>query len=1201
MRALGLLADLFRAAGRPFGMLTWVLALVALAIWLIGPLIAVEDFRPLASPVLRVAIVLALLALWAVVMLVRRARGKAGDRTLADAALREQEEKQAAARRVQVTAQARLALFGESARGALRLASGAGRWRRFRAGRALPRYLVIGAGGSGKSALLLNMGLSVQGDSLRDADDEEAAQFLVAEQGLFIEIAAWGLRQAQEHERLVWLGMLDFIRRRRPTQPLNGVLLTVDAGELLAMPPDRVESFSSVLRRRLDEIDKRLRTRPPVYLVLTKLDLLVGFEPFLESLSAAEKDEAFGLPLWSPGIAATPQQRLAAGFDAIMERLKARQMRRLQEEADERLRPRIHEFPAQFALLQTQLATLVGTLSAQSRFGAAPLLRGAFFTSALQTGLRRDVLPTALADGFAMRPAALAGKRMAGALHARPLFLRGLLDRVILTESGMAGRSRGAAAVQAVRGLALNIAAGIAIFAAALLLWFGYSEGRAYTARLADAVANAESRLAMLTDGGGSAPAFPATLRALDALAGLAQEAPARATLGLYSPAPARKAGEAAYRRGLETLLQPYVAGYLEAGLDAETLDAATRFDLLKLYLMLGGVRPLEPEAARLAAPAFAAALLPGADPQESRARLAAHLGALAAIDLPEQPLNAALVDRARARIADTGLAKLAYDKLAEGAAAQALPVWRPVDNMGTQGPQVLARVSGASLWDGIAGLHTRQGYRSVVLPQAGRIAEAMASELWVMGQEPEGTGIDQIETARQTARIRDGMLDLYGVATIRRWDSLLADLAAAPVASAGEAAALVTTLTGAPSPIAELLAAIAIETDFRRDDPATGALLAKSGLADAETLAAAAPRRVVDAGRSISDHYARLAAATGAGKRAGGQAGEKGEQPAGQSRVDALLAAFQPLYGQLNLVASGGDILSLGTKPQDTLADIDRMIQELPEALHPFFRRLVVELAGVAGVSSRDRLADIWDTTVLPQCRMVVTGHYPFDPRSKADAPLADFAAVFGPQGAIAVFRDGYLKPFIDTSARPWRWRGPQDGASRQVGLGLGDEVLAAFERADAISKAYFAESGAPGVTLQITPLGLDGAASAFQFDSGGPVYTYAHGPAVPGAVTWPPQQAGAPAGLSVTPEVAGERSIILRQGPWALFRLLQAGRRINADRTGPGVTDLAFAVGRRAVRLEFTAPAFADPVSGGLLAGFACPHLGARQSADL
>ncbi|MGN6468872.1 MAG: type VI secretion system membrane subunit TssM [Rhizobiaceae bacterium] len=1164
----------FERAFRPFGIVTIVAALLALLVFFLGPLLAVGDMRPLAPAAVRLAILLVIALAWGIAGLLLRGRRDAQGGA-EDTERRERDEKKTAARREQAAANEEFALFADSARRARRVLAES-RWLNPFGGerRSLPRYLVVGPKESGKTTLLRNAGLSIADEGAAPAAAPPPADLMLSEHGVFIELASPYLQQAEETQKAVWRRMLTYIRHWRPTQPLSGILVTLDAGALAGALPDKAEALGTLLRKRLDEIAERLRARPPVYLVLTKLDLLVGFEEFFDSLNMDERDARLGFQISTPNDGAgSAVERFSAGFEDTLDRLSGQQLRRLQEETDERLRLRVFEFPGQFALLKSRLMPLVEQISAPSRFGAAPLLRGVFFASALQTGLSRDALQGAMAPLFAFRPDAVALKDRRAALHSRPFFLRGL-QQTVLAEAGMAGFSRSAAAARRVEAISLNLLVALAIVAFGVVWWLSFSSGRAYTARLSDEIGTARAALTAIDDRANAAPDFARAATALDSLAALEKERPDWVTLGLYSSAPATAAARKTYDLGLKNLFLPYVLSYAHSALDAPALDVVSRFRLLKYYLMLGGVRPVDPAVAAAIAPGFADAMAPGDG--EQAARMRAHLVALASVDLSKQKLDKALVDRARGRIGEAGLAELGYDMLQSRPDVQSLPPWRPVDHMGTEGPQALARVSGTSLWNGIPGLYTLDGYRSWMMPHSQEVSTRIADDLWVMGEQGS-----KLDTRQQAGRIREGMLELYAVGYNREWDSLLADLTIAPTADAGQAAKLVSILTAAPSPIDELLTAIAEQTNLAG---ASGALsMAESALASRVPLYPAMPRKVANVESRVTEHFAQFAAAVGASRKPA----EK-DKPAAPAEVDVVLAALKPLYSDLNLIATGGDILKLGNKPQDTLDQLDEMTRKLPDQLRPFFQRIVFRMAAVTGAGARARLADIWSSTVLPACRSLVSGHYPFDPKSELEASTNDFAAVFGPKGAITAFRDGYLTPFIDTSASPWKWR-----SGNTIGLGLDDSVLSPFERASEISATYFDAGGNPGVTFTVTPMGLDGAANAAQFEHNGQTDIYDHGPAAISTVAWPAPAKDSEIALSVTPEIAGQKNIILWQGPWALFRLLDAGREADAGKKEPGEETLRFAVGSRWVKLKFAAPSARAIIKGDLLRGFACPHL--------
>lgn len=1162
------LRRLGRALTTSAALLTIAALVLALLVWFVGPLIAFGELRPLGPASTRLAVLLVIVLAWGVAGYFIRVRRASEDQALLAALRRQQEEAQQAEDAGKAAAEAQFAAFREAARGAMRLARG-GRFGLFGGDRyRLPWYLLLGAEGAGKTAIVLNSGL-VLPYRAEDAPGV-AADFHLADQAVLVEIDGRFLEQSEQPVTALWLRMLDHLRRLRPQQPANGIIVAVSAGELMAMTPEALLDFSSTVRRRLDEAASRLRTRAPIYLVVTKLDLLVGFEEFFEAMSADERAMVLGLPLDGAGAAGgTSAERFAQGFADLVERLSDQLLFRLQEEPDMERRRRLFEFPSHFAAMRAALEPFVAYIAAQHRFDAAPQVRGLFFASATQAGPSVDALTPQLAGSFAQQPRNLALRHDGAQTRGRPYFLRGLIRDVVVPEASLGGLTRPAAMVVRARGIAANVLLTVAAFALIALWWLSFSEGRAYTARLADGIEEARASIAAAAPEGQAAPGFEPVLGVLDDLRALAQERPQRAAFGLYGTASVERAARETYDRAVGGMLLPYVWRYLRDDIADPQVAAATRFHQLKLYLMLVGERPVEPQAAALLGPDFSARWLPYDRSEEIDAKVSGHMAELASIEMPPLLHDLPLVDRSRALISDYTLARLAYDTLSALPEVRQLPVWRPVDHMGLTGPQALARVSGASLWDGIAGLYTNDGFFGTGLPATGTVANALAADLWVMGV-PDG----RAEREREAQRIRDGMLDLYRVDYIRVWDSLLSDLAMAEGADAGEVARAMALIIGNPSPVKELTAAIAAETDLSARQGALGALTgAVSDQAGRIAGSVLAPQRVVDVGAAVSEHFRTFREAVVAAE---GQ----------QAKIDAMLAGLEPLYRQINHVATGGDVLELGTEPQTVLGQLGEQAAALPETLQPLFRRILAQAAAVTGGSSRERLSQIWSTTVLPACQATTDGRYPFEPRSGDDASIADFASVFGPTGLIAGFRNDYLRPFIDTAASPWRWRPGQ-----QAGPGFGGEVLAAFELADRITTAYFGDSETPSVEFTVEPVRLDAKARAFQFDIGGPTLVYTHGPPSPAPFRWPPERVDADASLSVTPEIQGERNILRRQGPWALFRLFDMGRITRPDATD--VVPYTFMVGSRQVALNVTAPATRNPFARDILSDFRCPEL--------
>ena len=79
----------------------------------------------------------------------------------------------------------------------------------------------------------------------------------------------------------------------------------------------------------------------------------------------------------------------------------------------------------------------------------------------------------------------------------------------------------------------------------------------------------------------------------------------------------------------------------------------------------------------------------------------------------------------------------------------------------------------------------------------------------------------------------------------------------------------------------------------------------------------------------------------------------------------------------------------------------------------------------------------------------------------------------------------------------------------------------------------------------------------------------------------------------LANSDQEAGQKNIILWQGPWALFHLLDAGRDVDPDKKEATEATLRFTIGSRHAKLKFSAPSARTIIGGDLLHGFECPRL--------
>ena len=98
----------------------------------------------------------------------------------------------------------------------------------------------------------------------------------------------------EEIDKGAWTGFLRLLKKYRPRRPINGVMVTISASELLEQNGAELESYASALRSRIQELHEQLGIRFPVYVLVTKADLLPGFMEFFGEFGREERAQDWG-------------------------------------------------------------------------------------------------------------------------------------------------------------------------------------------------------------------------------------------------------------------------------------------------------------------------------------------------------------------------------------------------------------------------------------------------------------------------------------------------------------------------------------------------------------------------------------------------------------------------------------------------------------------------------------------------------------------------------------------------------------------------------------------------------------------------------------------------------------------------------------------------------------------------------------------
>ena len=1003
-----------------------------------------------------------------------------------------------------------------------------------------PWYAIIGPPGAGKTTALLNAGLefplagALGPGAVSGVGGTRLCEWWFTKDAVLIDTAGRYTTQDsnQAVDRAGWQAFLALLRRTRPKQPLNGVLVAIAMDDVAAETPAAQAAHAAAIRSRIDELEETLGLRLPVYALLTKADLLVGFTEFFDDLDRPGREQVWGATFPLDG---APD--FAKAFRTLLERLDRRVFARLNDETNGDRRALIAGFPAQFASVLGPVQSFLAAAFAPGAGGRAPLLRGVYLTSGTQEGTPIDRLTGALSRAFGLDQKRAAKLRPEA---GRAYFLADLLRTVVFREAMLVTHRPGAAR----RRLVLRTAG----FTACVLLAVAGSGFLLFErASSVAAIDQAQAALAGQAQRAQALPLDPVSdadvlylLPWLDAARTAASAPPARPDMLRFAQDTKLAAGEAAaYRHALDNALFPRLVWRAETQMRGAIGQTDALYEATRIYLMLGGGGPLDRDLVREWFVRDWEQTLPGEAEAGNRASLGRHLSALLDGSLPGIALDGPLVAQARTTIGRVPLAQRAWSRLKPVAAARNLAPWRPSDALGAAGVRVFLRLSGKGLEEGIPGLYTVDGLRDAILPALARAAEEAAGESWVLG-EP----IDPAGPQRRT--LEGDIVALYGAEYAAAWDGLLKDLDLAPLRSLTQAAQDLYILASSHSPLRSVLEA------------------AGKQLAPAASLPAGSPARERLA--ALDDRYKPLRALFGTG---------------GAAPIDQVMRPLGDLQQQLAKQAA-----STAKAPPPAAAD-DPAVALRTEAARqpqPLARWLVAMATGGAALRDggpRGAMISAWNAGGGPGalCPAIIADKFPFAAAATADASIEDFTKLLGPGGAIDAFFNAQLKPYVDMSGKPWKLQ-QVDGVSAP----LTASDLAQFQRAAAIRDLFFPSGSAqPLVRFDVTAGALDPQVTAVRLELGsGIVAASREAPGRPAALTWPGRPPAPAARLTIT---AAAPVQLDTAGPWAVFRL-RAGARATAsgDRTS-----LLFTASDRQARFDLRANP--NPFTSTLLTELRCP----------
>ncbi|MGK2890071.1 type VI secretion system membrane subunit TssM [Klebsiella michiganensis] len=1036
---------------------------------------------------------------------------------------------------------------------------------------AKPWYLMLGLPGSGKSSLLqracppnklnarLHHDLQAQRDGQKlDCWLGEGAVIVDPDGALLHQTGQATAQDGERHTRL-WRHLLTWLKTHRRRQPLNGIVLTLDLGELSRMGTSAREASAQLLRTRLMDIADELHTRLPVYVVLTHVDLLQGAGDFFRQLDTQTRQSILGVS-FSPEKTGESSWagELETFWDLWLSQLNAALTGTM-------LHPPVQTTPTDAFLflrqldgLKSYLQTYLTDMLAGDDM-AAFSVRGLYLSSVYQQGVPFDAFSRATARRYRLADAVYPAARG----ESSTWFVRELFTGVVFPQAHLAGESR---LHQLYRRRRMTIGTTITAVLACLLGlgWYHYYQ----TNRDASRNVLLSARQFIGTHDNGGQQAFGADLlprlnlirEATLSFGDYRRKNSPLADMGLYQGSRIGPYVETSYLGLLQQQFLPAVLAGLQQDLQQAAPASEAKMSVLRVMRMIDDASGRSiPLVEQYMAQRWQKAFPEQGKRQEQmmqhldyalrhtdwhQARDQKDPAAMAAWKPFAQP-----VDEAQRELSRLPLYQRVYQGLLLRAASTLPPDLRVEDETGQSFDSVFV------LRDAQAGtvprLFTWSGYRDFFLNQNKTLFDLTGLDAWVLGQR------DQVHLSDADRReIQRQVNDRYISDYTGHWQKLLSALDIQPFDTPEQALSMLNTITGDEQPFQHVVSLLGDNTAMRpldgKDETSqrdTNRRIARPFTPLDETLKGHGDNasQLQELNQKLTALAQWLEQITGAG--------------------DPGTAAFKALQ------------LRQSNPYNDPTFTLQQYARGLPAPLDRWVSQIATQVAGVTTSLAMDSLNQSWDEQVLTPFNTTLADRYPFNPASDQDASLTEVTRFFAPGGTLDSFYQAQLKPLLDSGV-----------LKQEAGNGNLQALMRQLAQAQLIRDALFNAQGQPEVHFVVEPIELTANKRRSVLNLDGQLVEYSHGRRQKVPLVWPNSlRDGAESKLTLVPDdTARSPRSLGYTGPWAMFRLLEAASRTQASR---GSFDARFSVDDGTMTWRVYSDADHSPFATGLFSRFRLP----------
>lgn len=977
----------------------------------------------------------------------------------------------------------------------------------------LPWYMVIGNPAAGKSSAVLHSGLKFpfmeQGNklSVKGVGGTRNCDWFFSTEGILLDTA--GRYSVYEEDRSEWLSFLNLLKKNRPKAPINGIIIAVSIAELTKNDPNYALDLAKNLRSRVQDLTEQLEVYAPVYVVFTKMDLISGFRNFFNDYEQEERSQVWGATIPYPedpeNINITDV--FEEHFGILVNGLKDLSTTKLSLRHQRTVSPSLMTFPMEFQSLRPMIRTLMHALFEDNPFQFKPILRGFYFTSALQDGQVSSQMTLQMVQNYDLHPPAIPLNAQQEAAD-KPYFLQDLFSKVILKDKHLVKQHKNRHK-RSHRALA-TLAAVVTLCAAVGLWTWSYANNKQLTERV---VADLQQVAALQKNSNGDLQSQLESLNILQSrieqLEGYEDDKPLSLRFGLYQGDKLKQKLLAEYYNGISIIVLAPTKQNIETFLTEvntnadqlvvrtedsstdDTSDAAVNdtyiqsdptdvedaYNALKAYLMLGNHDNVEASHLSDQMTRFWRNWLEAnrADmPRDKMIRQAERILSftLAHVDDPAFPLiqnDLGLIDKTRSNLSKVSKGQPARERVYSEIKMRASARFPSVTVAQITQNNANEALLGSYV---ISGTFTKEAWEAFVSDEIDKAATTrVVADDWVLATSSQ----DDLTLTGSPEQIRQYLVNRYKQEYISEWKRFLSQVYVRDSKGFDDHAVLLNQLSNATeSPLKTLFETVDRQTQW--DNKAANQAAGNGGESRRsfvnwfkQTILRQSPAELRQAEAAMSNGGSSSNTAPVAQASSGVIAQEFSsihalvtprEENQDLSLLDSYLVSLGDIRTRFNNIARSDDIgpdallfasqtLSPeGSELTKSLQILDEQIlsqanSEMKQLVRPLLSEPLTRSFNMLLTPTKAEINKVWKAQVYKPFLDNLGSKYPFTANANLEATPAEIGQFFGEDGYVARFVNETLSPFIIR-------RGDQISSKiwNGAGLGLNPQFVADFGR---------------------------------------------------------------------------------------------------------------------------------------------------------